>query len=89
MGLRFRRRLRVAPGLWLNVSRSGLSASVGTRGLHATFGRRGRRVTVGVPGSGVSYTTYGPYVPHAVSPRPFAALWWIIIGLIVIAAALH
>jgi len=29
MGFRFRKRIRIVPGLWLNASKSGISASIG------------------------------------------------------------
>jgi hypothetical protein len=54
--LRFRRTFRIAPGLRLNLSKSGVSASVGRRGLWFTVGPRGTRETVGIPGTGLSYT---------------------------------
>ncbi len=56
MHLRFFRRIRILPNLWLNLSRGGLSLSVGVRGLRATFGKTGTRLTAGLPGSGVSLT---------------------------------
>jgi hypothetical protein len=57
MGFRFRRTLSLAPGLRLNISRSGVSTSVGVRGAHVTIGHGNVRHTVGIPGSGLSYTT--------------------------------
>ena len=57
MGFRFSRRIRILPGLRLNLSKSGVSASVGRRGAWLTFGKRGTRATVGLPGTGLSYTT--------------------------------
>jgi len=56
MGLRLFRRIKIAPGITLNLSKSGLSASAGVRGAHVTLGPRGVRRTVGVPGTGISYT---------------------------------
>jgi Protein of unknown function (DUF4236) len=53
---RFFRRLHVAPGLTLNLVKSGPSVSLGVRGAHVTLGRSGIRRTVGVPGSGIFYT---------------------------------
>jgi len=35
MSLRFFRRIRTAPSVSLNLSRSGVSTSIGTRGAHA------------------------------------------------------
>lgn len=60
MGFRFYRRVRIAPGLTLNMSKRGTSVSVGGRGLHYTLGRHGARTTVGLPGTGLSYTHYSP-----------------------------
>jgi tetratricopeptide (TPR) repeat protein len=46
----------VAPGVTLNLSKSGGSLSFGVRGAHFTMGPRGNRVTAGVPGTGLFYT---------------------------------
>jgi Protein of unknown function (DUF4236) len=56
MGIRFRRSFKVAPGVRLNVSKSGISTSIGSKGATVNIGRGKRRVTVGIPGTGVSYT---------------------------------
>ena len=56
MGFRFQRRIRIGPGLRINLSKSGVSTSVGGRGGWFTFGPRGTRTTVGLPGTGLSYT---------------------------------
>src|SRR5688500_8920555 len=56
MGFRFRRSVRVFPGVRLNVSKSGISTSIGVRGASVTIGPRGSRVNVGIPGTGLSYT---------------------------------
>ncbi len=57
MGFRFWRRIRIAPGVTLNLSKSGGSLSFGPRGAKFTVGPRGKRVTVGLPGTGLFYTT--------------------------------
>jgi hypothetical protein len=59
MPFRFRRSIRIAPDIRLNVSKSGLSTTVGRRGAHVTIGHGHTRTTVGIPGTGVSYTTTG------------------------------
>jgi hypothetical protein len=56
MGFRFRRSVKVFPGLRLNFGKRGISASIGVRGAHVTYGPSGTRTTVGLPGSGLSYT---------------------------------
>jgi len=61
MGFRFFRRIKIAPGVTLNLSKSGLSASFGPRGAKFTIGPRGTRQTVGLPGTGLYYTTSHGY----------------------------
>ena len=56
MGFRFWRRVRIAPGLRVNLSRSGASLSAGPTGAAATIGPGGARGTVGLPGTGLFYT---------------------------------
>lgn len=57
MGFRFRKSIKLFPGVRLNLSKTGVSTSIGRPG--ATVNIRGRRVrgTVGLPGTGLSYTT--------------------------------
>jgi len=55
MGFRFRRRLRIMPGLSLNISKSGISTSIGGRGATFNISKHGTRTTVGLPGTGLSY----------------------------------
>ena len=50
----FRRRIRVIPGVRLNLSKSGLTASVGVRGGSVTLGGKGGTyANVGIPGTGI------------------------------------
>ncbi len=60
MSFRFWRRIRIAPGVTLNLSKSGGSLSFGPRGAKFTVGPRGKRVTVGLPGTGLFYTATLP-----------------------------
>ena len=54
--LRLYRRVKLAPGLTVNLSKSGPSLSVGPHGSKITVGRRGVRQTIGLPGTGVYMT---------------------------------
>jgi Protein of unknown function (DUF4236) len=56
MGFRFRRSIRILPGLRLNFGKRGVSTSIGVRGAHVTVGHGQVRETVGLPGTGLSYT---------------------------------
>lgn len=58
---RFYRRLRIFPGLSVNLSKSGPSLTVGVRGAHLTMGAHGVRRTVGIPGTGIYYTSQSGY----------------------------
>lgn len=69
MGLRFRRSVRLFPGVRLNFSRSGVSTTVGVRGATMTIGGQGAHVNVGLPGSGLSYRTRVAPPPAALRPH--------------------
>lgn len=56
MGFRFRKRIKIAPGLHLNLSKSGVSASIGGKGATINVGKKGVKSTLGIPGSGLSHT---------------------------------
>lgn len=59
MSFRFYRRVKIAPGLTLNLSKRGVSLSAGVPGAKMTFSSRGIRQTVGIPGTGLFYTKQG------------------------------
>ena len=54
MGFRFRRTIKIAPGIKLNLSKSGVSTTMGKRGLTTTLGKNGAYLNAGVPGTGMS-----------------------------------
>ena len=60
MGWKFQKRIRLLPGITLNLSRKGVSTSIGTRGARVTLGHGKRRTTLGIPGSGISHTSVVP-----------------------------
>lgn len=63
MGFRFRKIIKIAPGVKLNISKSGVSTSLGGRGATLNLGAKGVRGTLGLPGTGLSYS-------KQLSPRP-------------------
>jgi hypothetical protein len=70
MSFRFRRQLRLIPGVHLNLSRSGVSTTIGVPGLRVTMGKR-PAVNVGIPGSGLSYReSLSDAASHAPAPTP-------------------
>jgi hypothetical protein len=56
MGFRFRRSVRIIPGVRLNFSKSGISTSFGGRGASYNIGLRGTKTTFGIPGTGLSWS---------------------------------
>jgi Protein of unknown function (DUF4236) len=80
---RFRRSIKLGPGVRLNVSKTGIGASVGVRGARRSFHSSGRETTsVGIPGTGLGYVetrssgrrrTAAPAEPAA-KPGLFAGL---------------
>ena len=56
MGFRFRKSIKVLPGIRLNVGKHGInSVSVGSRGVTTNIGKHGTHTTYSIPGTGISY----------------------------------
>ena len=57
MGLRFRKSIKILPGVKLNLGKKSAGVSVGTTGARYSVNSSGRKTsTVGVPGTGLSYS---------------------------------
>ena len=57
MGFRFRRSVRIIPGVRLNFSSRGISTTVGGRGFSVNASSRGTYINAGIPGTGLSSRT--------------------------------
>lgn len=57
MGFRFRKRIKIAPGVYINLSKSGVSTTLGKSGASVNISKKGTRGTVGLPGTGLSYSS--------------------------------
>ena len=53
MAWAFRRRIKVIPGVYINLSKSGVSANTGIRGASLTFRSDGVYRNLGLPGTGI------------------------------------
>ena len=53
MGWRYRKRIKILPGIHINISKSGISTNVGVKGASVTFGPKGTYVNTGIPGTGL------------------------------------
>jgi len=86
---RFRRRLKIFPGAWLNLSRRGASLSFGTRGFTTNLGPRGHQETISALGTGVSFrttrrrfgTSHRPIARRAMPRAPRRGFWAFLFGL--------
>ena len=57
MGLRFRKSIKIAPGVKLNLNKKSASITLGGKGVHHTISTTGKKTTsVGIPGTGIYYT---------------------------------
>ena len=57
MGLRFRKSIKIAPGVKVNFGKKSSSVTFGGKGLHHTVSSTGRSTTTaGIPGTGLSYS---------------------------------
>lgn len=57
MGLRFRKSIKIFPGVKLNFNKKSIGLSFGTRGARVSVNSDGRKTTsVGLPGTGLYWT---------------------------------
>ncbi len=53
MAWNYRKRIKILPGVHINLSKGGVSTSVGPRGAKLNFGPRGTYLSTGIPGTGL------------------------------------
>ncbi|WP_180062070.1 DUF4236 domain-containing protein [Acinetobacter sp. YH12120] len=57
MSFRFKKSLKILPGIRLNISKNGLnSVTIGKPGASVNISKKGKQATVGIPGTGLSYS---------------------------------
>ncbi len=54
MAIRFRKTIKLLPGLRINLSRTGISTSLGPKGATVNLRDGKRTLTTGLPGTGLS-----------------------------------
>ena len=91
MGLRFRKTIKILPGVKINLCKSGITTTIGVRGASVNIGKHGARGTVGIPGTGISYSEKlselqvtenhlsQPVVQNIDPPRSASSLFWLIV----------
>jgi hypothetical protein len=53
VGWKYRKRIRIVPGFYLNLSKTGMSATVGMKGFSVNYGKNGTYLNTGIPGTGI------------------------------------
>ncbi|MFN4057411.1 MAG: DUF4236 domain-containing protein [Roseinatronobacter sp.] len=99
MALRFRRTLKIAPGVRLNLTKTGISARVGPKGAGITVGTSGTTVSAGLPGTGLHVSqklkkkptksvekTSADFAPTPTQPKGLGFFGWL--GVLTIVAGL-
>jgi hypothetical protein len=51
--MRYKKRVKVFPGFYLNFSNSGVGASMGAKGASVSFGKKGTYLNTSIPGTGL------------------------------------
>lgn len=69
--MRFRKRVKIFQGFYLNFSNSGISSTLGVKGASINVSRRGTYLNTGIPGAGIYHRQKigGGNVPEAQSPE--------------------
>jgi hypothetical protein len=92
---RFRKSIKVLPGVRMNLSKSGVSTSLGGSGVTLNLSKRGTRATYSAIGAGLSYVETRPpakggTLPSGGSSKSRGAAWALgIVLLLCLAWAMH
>lgn len=88
MALRIRKSIKIAPGVKINLSKSGISTSLGGKGSAVNLGKRGARVTTSIPGAGISSSKLYGTGKRAAQPAVSTPLWAHVVAWLIVAAVL-
>lgn len=53
MAWNYRKRVKICPGVTLNLSKKGISTTIGPKGANVNIGKRGTYLNTGIPGTGL------------------------------------
>ncbi len=69
--MRYRNRIKIAPGLNINLSKTGVSATLGPRGANINIGKQGAYLNTGIPGTGLyNRNKISDSAPKKITPGP-------------------
>ncbi|MGL4349683.1 MAG: DUF4236 domain-containing protein [Aeromonas sp.] len=55
MSIQYRKRIKVLPFFWINLSKTGVSYTIKLGPFSFSFGKQGKRVSATIPNTGLSY----------------------------------
>jgi hypothetical protein len=84
MGFRFRKRIKILPGVWFNLSKSGISTSIGGKGLTINLRKGKTMTTASLPGTGLSYRTTSTSKPDDPAPSQAMPIWILLLIMVVV-----
>ena len=80
MGLRFRKSIKIFPGVKLNFNKKSVGLSFGTRGARYSVNSDGRKTTsIGLPGTGLYWTDSNKNSKNKDDVSIFGCLMWILL----------
>ena len=85
---RIHERIKILPGVHVNLGKRGVSLSLGEPGATWNIGPKGQRTTIGIPGTGISYVEQSKNAPHlgtgaGLPPRHHRIRWMIVIIVVI------
>lgn len=86
MGFRFHKRIKILPGVWFNLSKSGISTSIGGKGLTVNLKDGKTKTTVSIPGTGLSYSKTSTGSPDDPAPERHTIPAWVWLLIVVVIA---
>lgn len=51
--MNYRKRIKILPGVTINLSKSGISTTIGIKGFSVNVGQNGAYLNTGIPGTGL------------------------------------
>jgi len=84
MAIRFRKSIKLLPGVRINLSKTGISTSIGPRGASLNLRGGKKRLTTSIPGTGFSQV-HNLDSREPTSERQHSA-WWLVLVVVLLLA---
>ena len=81
MGLRFNKRIKIMPGVKLNIGLGGISTTIGPRGASLNAVKKGVYANVGLPGTGILSRTK---IAGTTARSGTASVLWMVLAVVLV-----